>query len=195
MSTENKIRCIRCKTFWIAISILVLLSFLVIGFAFLAFEFPKLSAEIFFQYFIYGLAFVSLIFFGLVSRYLIKEYCKEKERPDIFNLIIGCASAFFCVIAITAIVYYLPITLAENNIATLDQDARVQAVMDLDCKSFVNNIYLSSGKFGIQTRNYSYEIIYWDSVTEKDEKFELIYTDGLGTNQWLETKYLECEKK
>lgn len=194
MSTENKITCIRCKTFWIAISILILSSFLVIGFAFLAFEFPKISGAIFFEYFIYGLAFASLIFFGVISRYLIKEYCNEKEDPDLFNLVIGCACAFFCVVAITAIIYYLPITLAEHDIVKLDQDARIKAVMDLDCKSFVNNVYISSGNSGLRNKDYSYDIIYWDSVTEKDEKFELTYKGGVG-KQWLETKYLECEKK
>ncbi len=206
---KREISCLKCRNFWVAISILAICSFIVLGFAVLGFELEfKINQYFIVQGLQYGLIGTGLIILGIITYKKIKNYCgkKEFEVRDELDLILGCISAFAFIILIGLLAYSVPVELVEQGLISIQNDEeRVIAIKNLGCKEFVFNIDFNSNPNRSQDlRNYMYRLVLWNEDRGENSEFRLNY-DSRDSNdkyleslqsdkKWIKEKYLECKK-
>lgn len=208
MSEVKQVSCIKCRNFWIAIGCLAVVTLITIGYGFLGFTFEIIINEVDFMYgLIYGLAVIGTGFSIFVSLVLFKRYCrKEEPNRDGMDLCCGSVGAFFAIILIAMMAYYVPILQFEYQISALESDeAKIIAIKNLSCKYFLANIESNTNMFySKEHREYEYVIYIWDQEELDAKPFGIKYSMIESANpkyypenekgRWLYEKYLECKQ-
>lgn len=219
MSLTQEVSCLKCRNLWIAISLLALATTIVLGFAFFDWKlkFPFVDPYFIINAILYGLATVVLTLTGCLAFREFKAYCTSpKQARESFDLVIGTVCTFIAIVVIIGFVHFTPTLFIEDQLTKLDEQERLQAIKNLDCRSFVTNVNIYSDFYYSGQNTYIYALNVYDKNENKMIPFQIKHNsissektsltlDQAGIddlllknenldNEWIQIKYLECRK-
>lgn len=187
------VQCVKCRNLWLGVGIFAGVFTLIIGYMFLDF-YHHVNLIIAWDLIRYGGMFAVSLICGMFSFQSFRDYCTDKfmdeYRRDGEKLIAGFLTAFIVLLGTVFIVYFLPMTLLENEMRSMSDEEFKQAIIDMPCNQFNGNF----GRNHYYGNHVNFELESWD--TERGLYKRIMQLDqSKGQPEWLLKKSVECKWK